>query len=722
MRSALVLCMVALFVVPVSSSADISPWISYQGVLRDGSGSVVPDDDYLVTFTIYDDQTGANALWVEQQSVSTDGGVFNVYLGSTTPLNTLAFDVPYWLGISVEGQAELDPRTPFTTVPYAGHAGYADTCLEGDDDWHIDGDDVYNDLGDVGIGTQPLEGRLDVLAGDEKCARFQNASGGVGFTVTGVNNSGTAGGFFSTASPAAFPATPAAVFGVGGGTSRGGHFQSDSGDALFAAAPNGRALWGYSTGDYAGYFSGGGMGVYVDDLLQTSGFRMTTGMSYGYVLTCDGSGYGTWQPSAAVSDGDWTVAGSDIYSAVSGRVGVGLSLPTAKFEVYNDTAEEAMEVKHGTASISRLANLEYTAAPATGSDVLQLVAPAGSADEFQFIECERGVDVEFAVDGDGFVLSEGGAWFKGDVAVDAEMDVTTTGIRAVEAEASFNSDQTRALSGVVTATGTGAQPIGVYGESVPSDTYGIGGYFVGGGYGLKASVSPTGSNTYVAVHGQVVGSGGSNYAVYGSALGSGTNYGVYGTVSGTGYAGYFQGDVQVTGTLYGGSKSFKIDHPLDPSGQYLVHTSVESDEMVNVYSGNVALDGRGEGVVELPDWFEAVNRDFRYQLTAVGAPGPGLYIAEEISGGTFRIAGGVPGSKVSWQVTGVRHDPFSEANRTSVEQPKPADEAGTYMHPEVYGMPETARVGYREERESEVGSTAAAVPARELRDRGDGDS
>lgn len=48
----------------------------------------------------------------------------------------------------------------------------------------------------------------------------------------------------------------------------------------------------------------------------------------------------------------------------------------------------------------------------------------------------------------------------------------------------------------------------------------------------------------------------------------------------------------------------------------------------------------------LPEWFETLNRDFRYQLTAVGAPGPNLYVAEEISGNHFKIAGGQPGAKV----------------------------------------------------------------------------
>lgn len=160
-------------------------------------------------------------------------------------------------------------------------------------------------------------------------------------------------------------------------------------------------------------------------------------------------------------------------------------------------------------------------------------------------------------------------------------------------------------------------------------------------------------------------------------------------------AGYFQGDVDITGTLTKGGGSFKIDHPLDPADKTLSHSFVESPDMMNVYNGNVTLDAAGQAVVELPEWFEALNRDFRYQLTALGGPAPGLYIADEIAGNRFRIAGGPPNRRVSWQVTGIRHDPWADANRIQVEQDKPADRVGHYLHPEVYGLP--AELGYHRE-------------------------
>ena len=152
--------------------------------------------------------------------------------------------------------------------------------------------------------------------------------------------------------------------------------------------------------------------------------------------------------------------------------------------------------------------------------------------------------------------------------------------------------------------------------------------------------------------------------------------------------------MQVDGTLTAGSKNFRIDHPLDPSNKYLNHSSIESSEMVNIYSGNVRLDANGRAVVELPEWFQSANADFRYQLTAIGAAAPGLYVAEEISNNQFRIAGGPPGVKVSWQVTGVRQDAYAKAHPLVVEEDKPANLRGYYLHPDLYGQPEERQIDW----------------------------
>jgi hypothetical protein len=145
------------------------------------------------------------------------------------------------------------------------------------------------------------------------------------------------------------------------------------------------------------------------------------------------------------------------------------------------------------------------------------------------------------------------------------------------------------------------------------------------------------------------------------------------------------GNLEVVGSLSKGGGSFKIDHPLDPTNKYLSHSFVESPDMMNVYNGTVTLDAKGEATVTLPDWFEALNRDFRYQLTPIGSFAP-LFVKTKVHNGAFSIGGGTPGQEVSWQLTGIRQDAWANANRIPVEEDKPAVERGLYLHPAEHGQ------------------------------------
>ena len=118
--------------------------------------------------------------------------------------------------------------------------------------------------------------------------------------------------------------------------------------------------------------------------------------------------------------------------------------------------------------------------------------------------------------------------------------------------------------------------------------------------------------------------------------------------------------------------------------------------MKNIYDGTVVLDNNGETIVNLPDWFEALNRDFRYQLTCIGGYAQ-IYIAQEIYNNQFKIAGGKPGLKVSWQITGIRHDAYAEKNRIPVEERKSTEEKGKYLNPEAFGLPENMGINYGKE-------------------------
>lgn len=203
---------------------------------------------------------------------------------------------------------------------------------------------------------------------------------------------------------------------------------------------------------------------------------------------------------------------------------------------------------------------------------------------------------------------------------------------------------------------------------------------------------------------------GANVAIYSHNTGS-TGNSVY--LSTSSFAGDFYGNVRVTGNLSvsgsvsKGGGAFKIDDPLDPANKFLSHSFVESPDMKNVYDGVATLDAKGTAWVELPVYFEALNEDFRYQLTALDAPAPSLYIAQRISHNRFRIAGGAPNQQVSWQVTGTRHDAWANAHRIVVEQDKPIEDRGRYLAPEAFGLPASLAIGQ------------ASPPARDTSPRGE---
>ena len=152
-----------------------------------------------------------------------------------------------------------------------------------------------------------------------------------------------------------------------------------------------------------------------------------------------------------------------------------------------------------------------------------------------------------------------------------------------------------------------------------------------------------------------------------------------------GTAASFVGNVDVSGTLSKGGGSFKIDHPLDPANKYLLHSFVESPDMMNIYNGNIVTDAQGYATIELPEWFEALNRDFRYQLTVVGQFAQAI-VSKKVEQNRFEIRTNLPRVEVSWQVTGIRHDAWAEQNRIPVELEKTKAERGKYLHPQAHGV------------------------------------
>lgn len=232
-------------------------------------------------------------------------------------------------------------------------------------------------------------------------------------------------------------------------------------------------------------------------------------------------------------------------------------------------------------------------------------------------------------------------------------------------------DGTGAVGHAIATTGLTTGVLGRV-DSTTGDATGV--------YGAAAGAS--GATT--GVWGVNMSSGAGAAAVVGNALAtSGQTYGVFGqSDSSQGY-----GVVSAGNSLATGTKSFRIDHPLDPENKYLQHYCAEGPEPVNIYRGRVTLDAQGEAWVALPGYFAEINRDETYQLTAMGGPAPMLHVAEGAAGNRFRISGGNAGQEVCWSVTGVRHDLWTRASPPRDVIEKPGDVRGRYIHPLLYGQP-----------------------------------
>jgi len=145
------------------------------------------------------------------------------------------------------------------------------------------------------------------------------------------------------------------------------------------------------------------------------------------------------------------------------------------------------------------------------------------------------------------------------------------------------------------------------------------------------------------------------------------------------------GDLEVTGMVSKGAGTLKIDHPLDPYQKDLIHSFVESPDMMNVYNGNITSNESGYATVTLPEYFEVLNKDFKYQLTVIGEFAQAI-IAREKSDNQFIIQTSKPNIKVSWQVTGVRTDAYARENRIKVEKQKPDELIGKLRYTPKSGV------------------------------------
>ncbi len=313
----------------------------------------------------------------------------------------------------------------------------------------------------------------------------------------------------------------------------------------------------------------------------------------------------------------------------------------------------------------------------SGTNIGYYSSVTGSGEKYNFygdnaIENDNGYIAYFNNNDDnGIALMANGSNTSTNYFLSSGSGITANGkLVAISAFSEEDDTDTTIIYASYEGDGNYADATALYGNSTPRDNW---------GYGVK------GIGGYMGVYGE---------AINGFA-------GIFGKASGnTTYAIYADGDTGVSGT-----KSFVIDYPLDPENKYLKHFSIESNEVLNVYRGNVTLDNNGKAEVSLPEYFTAINKNFSYQLTPVGSPSPGIYIAKEInSSGKFVIAGGQPGQKISWYVYAERNDPYLQKYPKKRENIiiKNSKEKGKYLMPDLYNQPKEQGINYSNLKKSKI--------------------
>lgn len=225
--------------------------------------------------------------------------------------------------------------------------------------------------------------------------------------------------------------------------------------------------------------------------------------------------------------------------------------------------------------------------------------------------------------------------------------------------------------------------LNAYNNSFSSQAKGINSQ-VNTGYGVYSlATGPSSVAVYAKGPYGVYAEATSRMGVYGSTEAA-SDFGVLGLApsSGSGHALYALGTIGASGT-----KSLMIDHPDDPENKYLLQFCTEGDTPQLQYRGLAKLDSSGSAFVELPSYFEKINRDPTYQLTALEAAMPNLHVAQLVKNNRFKIAGGKPGASVSWTVIGIRNDRFVKKYGAQTERQKSEEYKGTYLQPELYNQP-----------------------------------
>ncbi len=612
---------------------SIPQTINYQGVLKDAAGVLVPNGDYNLTFKLYNVQTGGTSLWNETKAINVVGGIVNTQLGSVTPIPSATFVEAIWLGITVAAGIELTPRIALSSVPYSFMSMNVP-------DGSITATKIAT--GEVVKSLNGLKDNVNIAAGSNVAITpigntlTISSTGGGGGTVTQINTgAGLIGGPIMTSGMISIPNDGISDVMLQNNSVTSSKITDGTINAVDIG--NSQVLKSLNTlKDNVTLVAGSNISI------SPSGQNLTIASTSSGM---GGSGTANYIPIFT--------SGTTLGNSFISQNSVGIDITSTSASNINPTL-----------TLSRTGSNSATSIRFSNSLGNNFDVGMRSDGGFGISSINNNVGVS-----DVFVIKNSKAGIG-----------TITPLYPLHVE---SPTAQRVMSGEYTGT-TEFDGYGVYGKSTPIDGYGYGGFFQGGYRGVYAAAL---GGDYTGIV----------YGVYGMSSGGsvGTRVGVYGYGLGgaTTWAGYFAGNVNITGTISKGGGSFKIDHPLDPTNKNLYHSFVESPDMMNIYNGNVVTDATGYATITMPDWFEALNQDFRYQLTVIGDFAQAI-IAQKIQNNQFVVRTDKPSIEVSWQVTGIRHDKFAEKHRIPVEENKRPEDVGKYLHPDAYGVSETMGVDY----------------------------
>ncbi len=688
-----------VFAITQFISAQIPNTISYQGVLTDNKGNPVPDGNVSLTFRLYNASEGGDTLWQETQQVAVSKSIFNVVLGSVEQIN-LPFDEQYWLGVTIGDNEELTPRNALTASPYSLNSHSTIAEPEPGQDLLIKnaGGEITHELnsnGDVkhtGTGTfgggivigdttiLPIDTLISISdTSNEFLKRNTNYKTAANVPPYGVRGNGTLIGVFGS-SYNGVGVSGQSNFGVGISG------QSKESYGVLGTSKDDNGVVGYSEGEFTGVLGisnknvgvvgiGPVAGVYAKGRLRID--SVPPAPNQGRFLVWDNDRYVKYR---TLPDGNGSFNGilddkplilRNIYGdTVFSVYPDGKSLHTGEEDFLDGIALTDKYDDPGifiTQHSIKLYDEDGYSIGNLSDQGFEYYNPVDLYDTLELRNAFGNIVTMFAPDGTS--LHKGDETFEGDVILKGK---NGKGIKLVDPNGTT-------LAGFGRKDLDTGQRLSVYGRAQqPGDLAGA----FQGNVEVRGEIAAT-SLHIVSTDGDTLtdfySDGTSRHKgleTYQAGLkvtntdGSSAVELVPNTNPVTEYGVRVKGNVMVSGILNASviqaeTKQFRIDDPLDPEHKYLNHTSVESSEMKNVYDGEVVLGRNGEAVVSLPEWFQALNIDYRYQLTCIGGYAP-VYIKEEIHNNRFKIAGGQDGLKVCWLVTGVRNDKFAREHRMKI--------------------------------------------------------